>query len=328
MAKYSFTVCGGTFDLFHKGHELFLKKTLESSEKVLIGITSNIYVNSFKKNFNIEDFEIRKKAVENFLESVGERERAKIVPIDNAFEPYLETSTDYDAISVTPHTLKAAQEINLKRINNNITELEIVLVPFLKAEDEGIISSTRIRNGEINRKGRLYLSPKWQSKNLILPEKMRPELQIPWGEIIGFVPKGLDGTKVITIGDATTQEFNKNNVGQFLSIVDFLIKREKHFSQLSELGFKTNNALKVKNIPGTISFKLFEAVKRAFKSGKEYNIILIDGEDDLAVLPVILVSPIGISIFYGQPNQGLVRIVVNEENKERAYALVETFDMV
>jgi pantetheine-phosphate adenylyltransferase len=328
MEKYKTTVCGGTFDLLHKGHKSFIKRTMELSDKVVIGITSDKYIHSFKNNLNIEDFEIRKQAVIGFLRSIGVQKKATIVAIDNAFEPYLETSSNYSAIVVTPQTKKSALEINLKRKQNGVTVLKIITVPFWLAEDGKIISSTRIRNGEINREGKLFVNPKWRNKKLILPKNLRSALQAPWGEVISSVPINLDSAKVITIGDATTIGFNKKNVGQFLSIIDFLIHRKVEFHTLSELGFKGQRVQKVNNLPGTISFELFVAIESALKSRNKENVILIDGEDDLAVMPAILLSPLGISIFYGQPDKGLVRITVNEENKERAYKLALSFDTV
>lgn len=325
MVKHSFIACGGTFDLFHKGHELFLKQTLASSEKILIGITSNKYIKSFKNNLNVEDFEIRKQAVEKFLKIIGSSKKIKIVSIDNAFEPYLETSIDYDAISVTPHTLKAAQEINVKRKQNGISELDIILTPFLKAKDGDIISSTRIRNGEINRDGRLYINPIWKNKNLILPEKLRNKLQSPWGRIVKDIPEGIDDNKTVVVGDACALFFNKKSRKQFLSIIDFLIKREERFKNLSELGFDNINPIRIKNPSGIITAELFVAIKEVFVNNRQENIILIDGEDDLAVLPIILIAPLGFNIFYGQPNVGMVYVKITEELKEKAYNLISKF---
>lgn len=325
MSKYSFIVCGGTFDLFHKGHELFLKNTLELSDKVLIGITSNKYIQTFKDNLNIEDFEIRKKAVENYLELINKKENAIIVPIDNAFEPYLETSNDYDAIYVTPHTLKAAQNINIKRKENNISDLKIEITPFIKAEDDGIISSTRIRNGEINRQGKLYVNKDWLMKNLKLPDELRTNLQIPWGEIIKDIPENLDDRETVVVGDQCVKFFNSKNRNQFLSIVDFLIKREVKFNNLFDLGFSSDQAIKINNQSGIITCDLFNAVINIFKKDAVKNIILINGEDDLAVLPVILVAPLGFNIFYGQPNVGMVFLKVTEEIKDKAFKLINKF---
>lgn len=326
MAKYKLLVCGGTFDLLHKGHKTFIKQILDISDKVLLGLTSDLYVQSFKNENEIESFEVRRKTVEQFLDSIGVKTRVEIVSINNAYEPYLETSIQYQAIAVTPQTQHSALDINAKRKKNSVPELEIVIIPMELAEDENVISSTRIRNGEINRDGRLYINPKWKNKNLTLPENLRSELQKPWGEVLNKIPQNINSLKTVVVGDATAQKFNEKKIGQLLSIVDFLIHREIKFHQLSEIGFDAQGVQKIINPPGRITPELFEAVIKAFDAqDTKRKIILIEGEDDLAVLPTLLIAPLGFSVFYGQFGKGLVRIDVTEENKEKAYELAEKF---
>jgi pantetheine-phosphate adenylyltransferase len=325
MNKFRLAACGGTFDLFHAGHKAFIEDALKLSEKVVLGITGDAYVKRFKNNLGIEDFTVRKAAVEQFLDTIGAKDRVAIIKIDDAYEPFLETSPHYKAIVVTEQTEETAKEINVKRRQNGISELEIIVSPMKKTEDGRLISSTRIRTGEINRDGKLYLSPQWQNKNLILPEALRAQLKKPWGEILNKIPNDLDGSRTVVVGDATAEMFNQKNVGQFLSIVDFLIHRERKFQQLSELGFDGENVKPVANPHGAIAPELFKQVQLAF-SNKKRTVILVDGEDDLAVLPVLLISPLGFNIFYGQPDEGLVHVFVTEENKEKAYQLVKNFD--
>jgi cytidyltransferase-like protein len=325
MTKFKLVACGGTFDLFHAGHKAFIKDVLDRSEKVVLGITGDAYVKNFKHNLDIEAFEVRKTAVEEFLDSIRARDKVAIIEISTAYEPYLGTSHHYQAIVVTNQTKQAAKEINLKRQQNGIPRLEVVISLMKKAEDGGPISSTRIRNGEINRDGRPYLNPEWQNKNLVLPEALRVELQNPWGEVFDEIPQNIDGAKTVVVGDATAQKFNQKNIGQFLSIVDFLIHREVRFHQLSEVGFNGQDVIKILNPHTVVTPELFKAVRSAFNA-KNKTVILIEGEDDLAVLPVLLIAPLGFSIFYGQPDEGLVQIVVTEENKEKAYELAQNFD--
>ena len=68
---------------------------------------------------------------------------------------------------------------------------------------------------------------------------------------------------------------------------------------------------------------LFLEISRIFSDYKNQSIVLqIEGEEDLAVLPIILSAPLNSIIFYGQPNNGLVRVDVSEEVKERTKKLV------
>ena len=322
MGKFKYVVCGGTFDLLHLGHKALIKGAVELSEKVLLGITSDNYVRNFKTD-DIQNYSIREKAVEEYLNSLGLREKVKIVPIDNAYEPYLTVSADYDAIVVTANTKDAALEINEIRRQNKLSELEIIIVPLSLAKDEGQISSTRIRNGEIDRSGTLYINPQWKNKNLTVSGETRAEFKSPWGKVEKELSvEGLNPNYIVVVGDHTALEFNKHNANQFLSIIDFKIQREIRFKHISELGFKEENIYKVISLPGRISWDLVAAIQTAFIK-KEKSVILIDGEDDLAVLPVILIAPLGFSIFYGQPNIGVVRVYVTEEIKKRAYNLSE-----
>jgi len=325
MTQYNLIACGGTFDMFHAGHKTFLKQVLNRAEKVVLGITSDLYVKSFKDGNKIEPFEFRKSAVEKFLDSIGAKDKVQIMSIDDIYGPLLTNVFNFQAVAVTSQTESMAVDINQKRKKKNLPKLEVVLLPLKTAEGGEIISATRIRNGEINRDGRLYLNPKWQNKKLILPENLRSVLQRPWGKILNEVPEEIIGAKTVAIGDITVQRFNKKNVGQFLSIVDFLVQRQIRFHTLTELGLTDKHVQKAKNPHGTLTPELFQAVKKAFKTTGE-KIILVEGEEDLAVLPVLLIAPLEFLIFYGQPNEGLVKIEVTEENKEKTYQLVEGFD--
>ena len=69
-----------------------------------------------------------------------------------------------------------------------------------------------------------------------------------------------------------------------------------------------NVTLNVKSTPGVITDELQETIQKAFqlvKSGFRV-LILVDGEEDLAAIPCILMAPPGSLVLYGQPGEGLV----------------------
>ncbi len=324
--KYRTVVCGGTFDLLHVGHKSFITKVLDKSDKVIIGLTSDKYTNKFKEQTS-ENYKTRKENLEKFLVFLGVSSRVGITSIDDIYGPLLDKNLKADVLAVTPQTNRSAIGINKERKNLGLEPIEILVIGMDKAQDGDLISSTRIRKGEINREGRLYLKPEWKEKNLKLPEGLRPELQKAFGQILTDVPKGLTPNRVVTIGDVTTQNFNKRKIDQALSIVDFQVKRERKFDKLSELGFgeRIKTSI-VENPAGSISNEMFTQIKKAFKdNGKK--IILVEGEEDLAVLPVILCAPLGFNVFYGQPDEGLVQVLITEEIKEKAYDLISKFDV-
>lgn len=326
MGKFNLVACGGTFDLFHAGHKAFIEQVLSQSEKVVLGVTSDLYVKSFKDGNKIESFEFRKNAVRDFLNSIGAVNKVQISSIDNFYGPLLTSDFNVQAVAVTLQTESVVREINQRRKEKNLPELKVILLSLKLAEDGKILSATRIRNGEINRDGRLYLNPCWKNKTLVLPENLRLTLQHPWAEVLSEVPEEIIEAKTIAIGDITVQKFNEKNVGQFLSIVDFLVQRQVQFHGLSELGFTDKNVQKVKNLHGTITPELFQVIGEAFKT-ENRKTILVEGEEDLAVLPVLLIAPLGFVAFYGQPNQGMVQVNVTEENKEKVYQIVSKFEI-
>jgi hypothetical protein len=52
---------------------------------------------------------------------------------------------------------------------------------------------------------------------------------------------------------------------------------------------------------------------------------LIEGEEDLAVLPAILLSPLSWVVIYGQPEEGLVYIPITQEIKLKSLKLLQKF---
>ncbi|MBP9716637.1 MAG: pantetheine-phosphate adenylyltransferase [Candidatus Levybacteria bacterium] len=320
--KYDLIASGGTFDLLHKGHKSFLNQVVKLADKVIVGVTSDSYVSSFKIN-NYEDFKTRERNVYEYLKTLSAPNKIEIVEINDIYGPVLSKKFKAGAMAVTPQTNRTAIGINEKRLEMGLSKLSIEVIEMDAADDGGFISSTRIRNGEINREGRLYVNKRWLSRDLQLPEILRSSLHKPLGKILSDVPREID-SNIITIGDITTKKFNEKNINQFLSIIDFQVKRQKKFDGISDLGFKEIKAIKIKNPAGTISSDLFKAIIDAIKS-KKRQIILVDGEEDLAVLPVIIASPLGFQIYYGQPDEGLVEVEVTEKVKEKIYDILSKF---
>jgi len=147
-------VCvGGTFNKLHKGHKFLLNKAFESAGAngvVYIGLARGTLVKNKK---NIKPFSERKKTLKNFLHRKKFLRQAKIVPIYKKYG--LTLIEDYDAIVVSPETVKIAEEINFKRKQMGRQQLKIIKIPYILSEDGKPISSTRINNKEINENGKI-----------------------------------------------------------------------------------------------------------------------------------------------------------------------------
>lgn len=326
--KFKTAVLGGTFDLLHIGHKEFIKFALSISDKLVIGLTSDDYVvNSKSETRNpelIQRYEERKKVLEDFLKEGKITDRVSIVKINDVYGITLDKNFNIDALVVVDKTLSGAEKINEKRKELGLFPLEIIIAPSVMSEDGKVISSSAIRNGEIDRNGKLWVEPQWLKETLFLSDKLREQLKKPFGKIVSG-QEIRSSELMVTVGDVTTEKFNRLSLNQKISIVDLNVGRKKKFNTVLDLGFsKAINIIKVHNPAGQITPGLFSAVKNSFTEGSRV-VIQVLGEEDLAVLPVVLAAPIGVIIFYGQPNQGIVKVCVNEKNKQEAYSFLSQF---
>jgi uncharacterized protein (UPF0218 family) len=122
---------------------------------------------------------------------------------------------------------------------------------------------------------------------------------------------------LISVGDQTTKNLKDNDLTPHLGIIDNRIQRKDHSHDLIQ-----NNILEANNPAGTITDDLWETIESAIKAINADGIkrqIVVKGEEDLAVLPCILIAPEETIILYGQPNEGLVFVkasdVIDKANK-------------
>ena len=140
---------GGTFEFLHPGHRKVLARACEIAKagEVAIGITSNRFASL--KSHHVADFDVRCRQVLNFVS--GFDVNATIVQLNDAFGPALNDCFDY--IVVSPETFSVAVELNKKRKERFLPEIEIICVDYVLAQDGKPISSSRIANGEIDVNG-------------------------------------------------------------------------------------------------------------------------------------------------------------------------------
>ncbi len=332
MKEYNLVVCGGTFDHFHKGHKAFLRFGFNLSENALIGITSDRFVAKHKDSSSIAPYSERQKAVTAFLQEEDFLHRAEILPIDTIFIPKQWERLLIEAIVITDDSVEGASAINEDRKKRGLATLPIELFRLTVGQDGLSISASRIREGRINREGELFVSPDWLSQTFLLPEALRSELKQPIGEIIDFAAVDFSTTpmeKAVTVGDVTAKLFHDSKLFPIVSVVDFMVKRKKIYASLSELGFDGSEKIYiVTNPPGQITGDLLQTVQEIFTTLHQENhrsVIRIEGEEDLAVLPVVLAAPLGLLVFYGQPDVGIVRVVVTEDLKQELHSLLMRF---
>lgn len=322
MAKrYSRVALGGTFDLLHAGHENLLKSAFGVGQFVTIGITSDKF-NGKIGQLPVQDQLARKNSVSNFLKEKKLRKRAALVFIENIYGPTL-VDKAYQALVVSKQTLPGAEMINKKRKQLGLEKLAIVIVDFAFAYDDKVISTTRIKAGEIDTSGRSYTQMLAKIAGKRLPDNIRDKLKQPFGKIVKANTALSAKPSIMTVGDVATLTFNSLDIPRKLSIVDFLTSRKRTYKNLYDLGFEfANPTAIVKNPSGQISNSLIVQVSRMLKSGTSDQVLLVEGEEDLATICAIMLAPIPSTVFYGQPKVGLVMVDVNIEAKNRLCELL------
>ena len=142
---------GGTFDILHKGHYTLLLKAFEVGKQVIIGISSDYYA-SVKKKKITNEYPIRLKNLKRFIEDKFNKSNYSIYELNDFYGPTVLTN-DAQAIVTTEGTKENCIKINELRKSKGLPQLEIIIVPLVKDQDGKVISSTRIREGEIDING-------------------------------------------------------------------------------------------------------------------------------------------------------------------------------
>ncbi len=151
MKRFKISATGGTFDILHKGHMAIFAASFEISESVIIGIcTDNMASKKGKKLRNTYDKRLAnlRKALEKNFPSA----KYSTSPLEDDFGPAV-LQGDVDALIASEETSYRGKELNAKRAKRKLPAVDIVRVPMVNAYDGKPISSTRMRNGEVDSEG-------------------------------------------------------------------------------------------------------------------------------------------------------------------------------
>ena len=139
---------GGTFDIIHAGHIALLDKGFSISEKVIVGLTSDELAEKKGKKL-VNSFQIRYSTLESLLKEKFPRSLFEIVELDNDFGPAV-IDGNVNALVVSEETRSKGELLNKLRLEQGQSPVAIIIVPMVLAKDGSRISTTRIRNSEID----------------------------------------------------------------------------------------------------------------------------------------------------------------------------------
>lgn len=162
-------ILGGTFTPLHNGHRALLHKAFQTASHdgsgdghVVVGLTASTLARETRSDPShaelLGSFGDRRGSLTTELDRIGEAYTAshEVIRLEDVDGPAA-TREDLHALVVSPEAKAQhrAYELNERRRDDGLRPLEIHTPPFVVAEDGAPISSTRIRNGEIDVHGRL-----------------------------------------------------------------------------------------------------------------------------------------------------------------------------
>jgi uncharacterized protein (UPF0218 family) len=153
----------------------------------------------------------------------------------------------------------------------------------------------------------------------MLPEELREKLKKPFGKVYKTLPD-IDGD-IVTVGDIVTKTVIENNIIPKLSIFDLKTKRNIPV----EINHIFKKIIKIKNPAGCISDEAIESIKYLSTINDKDIALLVDGEEDLLALIVIKYFPIGTYVLYGQPDEGIVVLKIDEKLKQEINEILKQF---
>lgn len=158
-------------------------------------------------------------------------------------------------------------------------------------------------------------------KTYFLPEEFRPKLKEIFGTpIFGTTSsvakqynkliKEKEYSKIITVGDYCSKHLRSD-----IKIFDGKVQR-KTFKK------RMDYSLSFINQPATIQKEAWDIVKKAIKENKH---VYVEGEEDLIVIPAVLLAKNGTAVVYGFPKKGVCVLEASDGLKKQFREFLKNF---
>ena len=151
MSDFSLVATGGTFDIIHRGHLTLLSNSFKISDTVIIGLTSDEFARKRGKTL-VNNYQTRLHNLTIIISKEFPSSSFDIRKLDDDFGPAVLTK-EVEALVVSDETSTQGKVLNQLRASKNLPPVKIITIPMFLAKDGVRISTTRIRNSEIDIEG-------------------------------------------------------------------------------------------------------------------------------------------------------------------------------
>ena len=163
-----------------------------------------------------------------------------------------------------------------------------------------------------------------------LPDDLRDQLKTPLGNLISdndpnreIILKKISAESIlVTVGDRITENMLQFGLRPRIQIIDGLEKSNQRSVPADDT---INTNLSCRNPPGEITEESIQVIKKAFSSEPPVRIV-VDGEEDLLVIPVCISAPENSVVMYGQPNEGLVIVQITPEIRAKVQKILDAMN--
>lgn len=165
-----------------------------------------------------------------------------------------------------------------------------------------------------------------------MPINLREELKSPLGLLIPGEPETT--IKILTnyikmirpplfasVGDFVSENVLNNKLIPDIVVIDNRTLRK----EIKPIKINNMERVFVKNPPASITEEAWNILRDSITLKRKLAII-VEGEEDLLVLPLMAEMPLGSVIIYGQPYEGLVVITVTEERRSWARSFLNKME--
>jgi uncharacterized protein (UPF0218 family) len=167
---------------------------------------------------------------------------------------------------------------------------------------------------------------------LALKSELRQELKNPLGLLLKGTPE--DTMKqlsliiereqpeiIVAVGDVVSRNMLKAGIRPHIIIIDGKVMREPK----KTFNTQDRKRITLENPAGTIVPQAWMTVEEALSQGKPV-VMIVDGEEDLLTLVAVSKAPKGSLVVYGQPNEGVVAVNVNDTAKHKVNLIIRAME--
>lgn len=175
---------------------------------------------------------------------------------------------------------------------------------------------------------------------LTLPESLRDAFAEPLGPVTTDVDALLAAVeetrtrhgqadrrpRLVAVGDVVTYHLREAGRVPDVAVIDGRTEREAVREEIeAALAAADGRRIAVENPAAALSGDLLAGLAAALADDGPVT-VEVTGEEDLATLPAVLAAPLGSTVVYGQPGDGMVRVAVTVETRAEARDLFDALN--